>query len=38
MKEKKVDVFIIDLCENGGGFLMEVIELFGLFIKEGFVV
>ena len=38
MKEKKADALIIDLRENGGGSLTEVIELSGLFIKEGHVV
>lgn len=38
MKEKKADGLIIDLRENGGGSLPEVIELSGLFIKEGPVV
>ncbi len=38
MKEKKVDALIIDLRENGGGSLTEVIELSGLFIKEGPIV
>lgn len=38
MKEKKAEGLIIDLRENGGGSLTEVIELSGLFIKEGPVV
>ena len=38
MKEKKADALIIDLRENGGGSLTEVIELSGLFIKEGPIV
>lgn len=38
MKTKKADGLIIDLRENGGGSLTEVIELSGLFIKEGPVV
>lgn len=38
MKTKKVDGLIIDLRDNGGGSLPEVIELTGLFIKEGPVV
>ncbi|WP_228064855.1 carboxy terminal-processing peptidase [Muribacter muris] len=38
MKTKKADGLIIDLRENGGGSLTEVIELVGLFIKEGPVV
>ncbi len=38
MKTKKADGLIIDLRENGGGSLSEVVELTGLFIKEGPVV
>ena len=38
MKERKADALIIDLRENGGGSLTEVIELSGLFIKEGPIV
>ncbi|MGX2950147.1 carboxy terminal-processing peptidase [Ursidibacter sp. B-7004-1] len=38
MKAKKADGLIIDLRENGGGSLPEVVELTGLFIKEGPVV
>lgn len=38
MKTKKADGLIIDLRENGGGSLSEVIELVGLFIKEGPIV
>ena len=38
MKEKKADALIIDLCLNRGGSLTEVIELSGLFIKEGPIV
>ncbi|WP_064318165.1 carboxy terminal-processing peptidase [Bibersteinia trehalosi] len=38
MKAKKVDGLIIDLRENGGGSLTEVVELTGLFIDEGPVV
>lgn len=38
MKTKKVDGLIIDLRENGGGSLTEVVELTGLFIKDGPVV
>ncbi len=38
MKAKKADGLIIDLRENGGGSLTEVVELTGLFIKEGPVV
>ncbi|QGM81016.1 carboxy terminal-processing peptidase [Otariodibacter oris] len=38
MKEKNAEGLIIDLRENGGGSLPEVVELTGLFIKEGPVV
>ncbi|MDO4697181.1 MAG: carboxy terminal-processing peptidase [Pasteurellaceae bacterium] len=38
MSRKKVDGLVIDLRENGGGSLPEVVELTGLFIKEGPVV
>ncbi|MCT8574730.1 carboxy terminal-processing peptidase [Glaesserella parasuis] len=38
MKTKKADGLIIDLRENGGGSLPEVVELTGLFIKDGPVV
>lgn len=38
MKEKQVDGLIIDLRDNGGGSLPEVVELTGLFIKQGPVV
>lgn len=38
MKSKKVDGLIIDLRDNGGGSLPEVVELTGLFIKNGPVV
>lgn len=38
MKSKKADGLIIDLRDNGGGSLTEVVELTGLFIKEGPVV
>ncbi|WP_373777044.1 carboxy terminal-processing peptidase [Glaesserella sp.] len=38
MKAKKADGLIIDLRENGGGSLSEVVDLTGLFIKEGPVV
>lgn len=38
MSSKNVQGLIIDLRENGGGSLTEVIELTGLFIKDGPVV
>ncbi|QLB19477.1 carboxy terminal-processing peptidase [Mannheimia granulomatis] len=38
MDKKNVEGVIIDLRENGGGSLTEVIELTGLFIKDGPVV
>ncbi len=38
LQEKKADGLIIDLRENGGGSLTEVISLSGLFIKDGPIV
>jgi len=38
LKAQKVDGVIIDLRSNGGGSLLEAIELTGLFIKNGPVV
>jgi carboxyl-terminal processing protease len=38
LKQEKVDGVVIDLRENGGGSLMEAVELTGLFIKDGPVV
>ncbi|WP_091149588.1 carboxy terminal-processing peptidase [Mucilaginibacter pineti] len=38
LKQQNVDGIVIDLRENGGGSLMEAIELTGLFIKTGPVV
>ena len=38
LKTASVDGVIIDLRENGGGFLSEAISLTGLFIKDGPVV
>lgn len=38
LKKENVDGLVIDLRENGGGSLMEAIELTGLFIKTGPVV
>ena len=38
LKSENVDGVVIDLRENGGGSLMEAIDLSGLFIKTGPVV
>jgi carboxyl-terminal processing protease len=38
LKQENVDGVVIDLRENGGGSLMEAIELTGLFVKSGPVV
>lgn len=38
MKTKQAEGLIIDLRENGGGSLQEVVELTGLFIPQGPVV
>ncbi|HXI01309.1 MAG TPA: carboxy terminal-processing peptidase [Sphingobacteriaceae bacterium] len=38
LKQEKVDGVVIDLRQNGGGSLIEAIELTGLFIKNGPVV
>jgi carboxyl-terminal processing protease len=38
LKLEKVDAVVIDLRSNGGGSLMEAIDLTGLFIKSGPVV
>ncbi|MBD1393697.1 carboxy terminal-processing peptidase [Mucilaginibacter glaciei] len=38
LKRENVDGVVIDLRENGGGSLIEAIELTGLFIKTGPVV
>ena len=38
LKDEKVDGVVMDLRDNGGGSLMEAIELTGLFIKTGPVV
>lgn len=38
LKKEKVDGIIIDLRNNGGGSLQEVISMAGLFIKNGPVV
>jgi carboxyl-terminal processing protease len=38
LKKENVDGVVLDLRQNGGGSLMEAIELTGLFIKDGPVV
>lgn len=38
LKQENIDGVVIDLRENGGGSLMEAIELTGLFVKSGPVV
>ena len=38
LKEEKVDGIVIDLRNNGGGSLYEVVQMVGLFIKQGPVV
>ena len=38
LKQQNVDGIVMDMRENGGGSLMEAIELTGLFIKTGPVV
>ncbi|MBC7650213.1 MAG: carboxy terminal-processing peptidase [Deinococcales bacterium] len=38
LKEENVDGIVIDLRNNGGGSLYEVIQMVGLFIKQGPVV
>src|SRR5690606_7399151 len=38
LKRDKVDGIVIDLRRNGGGSLKEVVQLTGLFIKDGPVV
>ena len=38
LKNEKVDAVVIDLRSNGGGSLVEAIDLTGLFIKNGPVV
>lgn len=38
MKKENIDGLVMDLRNNGGGSLMEAIDLTGLFIKDGPVV
>jgi carboxyl-terminal processing protease len=35
LKEEKVDGIIMDLRNNGGGSLYDVVQMAGLFIEEG---
>src|SRR5246127_3976884 len=38
LKDEKVDGIVLDLRDNGGGSLQEVVDMAGLFIKQGPVV
>lgn len=38
LKEQKVDGIVIDLRNNGGGSLYDVVQMVGLFIEEGPIV
>src|SRR5258708_5216661 len=38
LKKENIDGLVMDLRNNGGGSLMEAIDLTGLFIKDGWVV
>jgi carboxyl-terminal processing protease len=38
LKEQKVDGIVLDLRNNGGGSLMDVVQMVGLFIDQGPVV
>ena len=38
LKEQKVDGIIIDLRNNGGGSLYDVVQMVGLFIEDGPIV
>ena len=38
LKEEKVDGIILDLRNNGGGSLYDVVQMVGLFIEEGPIV
>jgi carboxyl-terminal processing protease len=38
LKDEKVNGIVLDLRDNGGGSLQEVVEMAGLFIKQGPVV
>ena len=35
LKKENIDGLVMDLRNNGGGSLMEAIDLTGLFIKDG---
>jgi len=38
LKEEKVDGIVMDLRNNGGGYLNEVVQMAGLFINDGPIV
>lgn len=38
LKEAKVDGIVVDLRNNGGGSLMDVVQMAGLFIEDGPIV
>ena len=38
LKDEKIDGLVIDLRNNGGGSLMDVVQMAGLFIEEGPIV
>ena len=38
LKEQKVDGIILDLRDNGGGSLYDVVKMVGLFVEEGPIV
>jgi len=38
LKNEKVDGIVLDLRNNGGGYLYEVVQMVGLFIEQGPVV
>ena len=38
LKEQKVDGIVIDLRNNGGGSLYDVVQMAGLFIEDGPIV
>lgn len=38
LKVEGMEGLVLDFCDNGGGLLWIVVDIVGLFIKEGFVV